>query len=88
MPTRFIDSAYGNGSEPSKENLLGAACLRSGYLQRARIVDVKEKEPTLSWSWLLLLENALVGKRDVPPIADHDVIEELDAEEFARLLEA
>lgn len=36
----------------------------------------------------MLLEETFVAERDVPAVADHDVVEELDAKELARLLEA
>jgi len=34
----------------------------------------------------MLLQEILVSEREVPAVADHNVIEELDAEEVARLL--
>jgi len=44
------------------------------------------KEP-IPEGWLVLLEEILVGEREVPAVADDDVVEELDAEEVASLLE-
>lgn len=36
----------------------------------------------------MLLEKSVVGERHVPTVADHDVVEEVDAEEVAGLFQA
>jgi len=47
----------------------------------------EKKQPTPS-GWLVLLEKSVVNEREVPAVADHDVIEEGDAEAVAGVLEA